>query len=293
MIISKVRRPSSAYLMVLPAMVGCLLFTLYPVCYVLYLSAFSWDLISPDKLFVGLRNYTHLLTFPDFQHVLMNSFTYMLVMVAVSISVSLVLAVWLNKRTALHSFAQTAIFTPHIISLVSVAMLWMWIMDPEYGLLNYILSWFGIPGLKWIDSPDTALLSIILVGIWKIIGYDVLLLVAGLQGIPTYIYESAKLDKASQVTTFFRITIPLLSPTLFFVLIVNIASSFQVFDSVKIMTQGGPVNSTNLLVHWIYQTGFEFYRIGEAATGSVLLFVIVALATLANFKLLSQKVHYQ
>lgn len=286
-------RLNSAYLMILPALAGCFFFTVYPVCYVVYLSTFSWDLISPDKLFIGLQNYTRLLAHPDFLHVLFNSFTYMLVMVCVSISISLVLAVWLNKKLALYSFVQTAVFTPHIISLVSVAMLWMWIMDPEYGLLNYVLSWFGIPGLKWIDSPDTALLSLILVGIWKIIGYDILLLVAGLQSIPSYIYESARLDKASRATIFFRITIPLLSPTLFFVLIVNIASSFQVFDSVKIMTQGGPVNSTNLLVHWIYQTGFEFYRIGEAATGAVFLFIIVALATLANFRLLAQKVHYQ
>jgi sn-glycerol 3-phosphate transport system permease protein len=217
----------------------------------------------------------------------------MLVMVTVSISIALVLAVWLNKRTKLHNFVQTSIFTPHIISLVSVAMLWMWIMDPEYGLLNYILGWFGIPRLQWIDNPDTALLSVIIVGIWKVIGYNVLILIAGLQSIPSYIYESAKLDKANRVTTFFKITIPLLSPTLFFLLIVTITSSFQVFDSVRVMTQGGPVNSTNVLVHWIYQTGFEFYRIGEAATGSVLLFIIVAVATFANFKLLASKIHYQ
>ncbi|MDK2910979.1 MAG: sn-glycerol 3-phosphate transport system permease protein [Bacteroidales bacterium] len=293
MVISRTKKIDTAYLYVLPAVIGCLVFTIYPVVYVMYLSTLSWDLISPDKKFVGLDNYKRLLTSPEFQQVLINSVTYMLVMVTVSISIALVLAVWLNKRTKLHNFVQTSIFTPHIISLVSVAMLWMWIMDPEYGLLNYILGWFGIPRLQWIDNPDTALLSVIIVGIWKVIGYNVLILIAGLQSIPSYIYESAKLDKANRVTTFFKITIPLLSPTLFFLLIVTITSSFQVFDSVRVMTQGGPVNSTNVLVHWIYQTGFEFYCIGEAATGSVLLFIIVAVATFANFKLLASKIHYQ
>ena len=293
MAVSRMKKNHTAYLFVLPALLGCLLFTVYPVGYVIYLSLLSWDLISPDKIFVGLDNYKNLLTSPEFQRVLLNSFTYMVVTVAISISVALLLAVWLNKRTKLHSFVQTSIFTPHIISLVSVAMLWMWIMDPEYGLLNYILSWFGGPRLLWLDSPDTALLSVMIVGIWKVIGYNVLILVAGLQSIPSYIYESAKLDMANKLTTFFKITIPLLSPTLFFLFIVNVTSSFQVFDSVRVMTQGGPVNSTNVLVHWIYQTGFEFYRIGEAATGSVFLFIIVALATFANFKLLASKVHYQ
>ncbi|MFZ5753144.1 MAG: carbohydrate ABC transporter permease [Bacillota bacterium] len=192
MAISRTKKIDTAYLYVLPAVIGCLVFTIYPVVYVMYLSMLSWDLISPDKTFVGLDNYKRLLTSPEFQQVLINSATYMLVMVTVSISIALVLAVWLNKRTKLHNFVQTSIFTPHIISLVSVAMLWMWIMDPEYGLLNYILGWLGIPGLQWIDNPDTALLSVIIVGIWKVIGYNVLILIAGLQSIPSYIYESER-----------------------------------------------------------------------------------------------------
>ncbi len=284
---------NSGCLWIFPAVVGCLVFTIYPVCYVIYLSFLSWDLISPTKTFVGLNNYKKLLTSPEFHQVLFNSTTYTVISVAASISIAMILAVWLNKRSKIHDFVQTAIFTPHIISLVSVAMLWMWIMEPDYGFLNYILSLFHLPKLLWIDSPQTALLSVILVGVWKIIGYNVVILIAGLQSIPAYIYEAAKLDKANQVTTFFKITIPLLSPTLFFLLIVNVTSSFQVFDTVRVMTQGGPVNSTNVLVHWIYQTGFEFYRIGDAATGSVILFVIMALATFANFKLLARKVHYQ
>lgn len=284
---------NSAYLYVLPALIGCLIFTIYPVFYAIYLSMLEWDLLADDKQFVGLDNYIKLLSSSEFQSVLVNSFIYMTTIVLISVSVSLVLAIWLNKRTQLHAFAQTAIFTPHIISLVSVSILWMWIMEPDYGLLNFILGLFRLPKLLWIESPNTALLSIIIVGIWKLIGYNTLILIAGLQSIPKYIYESAKLDKSGGITTFIRITVPLLSPSLFFLLIINITSSFQVFDSVHVMTQGGPVNSTNLLVHWIYQTGFEFYRIGEAATGSVFLFIIVALATFANFRLLSGKVHYQ
>lgn len=283
----------AAYLFALPAVLGCLAFTVYPVLFNFYMSLLKWDLLSGVKRFVALGNFSSLLGAPAFRAVLSSTALYMAVVVGVSVSSALILAVALNRNGSLATFAQTAIFTPHIISLVSVSILWMWIMDPEYGLLNYLLGLAGLPSLMWLESPRTALFSLMVVGVWKTMGYNTLIIIAGLQSIPQSIYESARLDKSRPLTTFMRITVPLLSPTIFFVLVVNIASSFQVFDSVLVMTQGGPLESTNLLVHWIYQTGFEYYRVGEAATGAVFLFAIVAAATFANFRLLAGRIHYR
>jgi sn-glycerol 3-phosphate transport system permease protein len=287
------RRLFAPYLYALPAVAGCLVFTVYPVLFNFYLSTLSWDLLSASRRFVGLTNFKRLLSSPSFIAILANSSLYMGAVVAASISIALVLAVALQAKSRFNTFVQSAIFTPHIISLVSVSILWMWIMDPGYGLLNFLLKSLGLPASMWLESPRTALLSLMIVGVWKTVGYNTLILLAGLQSIPPSIYEAARLDKARGAATFFRVTVPMLSPSLFFLFIVNVTSSFQVFDSVHVMTQGGPIDSTNLIVHWIYQTGFEYYRIGEAATGSVFLFLIVAVATILNFRLLSSRVHYQ
>lgn len=287
------RSALASYALVAPALAGCLLFTFYPLAYNFYLSGLKWDLLSGSRRFVGLANFTRLAGSRSFLSVLENTALYMAVVVAVSISIALVLAVSIKGGAKLNAFVQSAAFTPHIISLVSVSILWMWIMEPEYGLLNFILRSLGLPPSRWLESPASSLQSLMIVGIWKTVGYNTLVLLAGIQGIPPSVYEAARLDKAGRAATFFRVTLPLLSPSLFFLVIVNVASGFQVFDSVHVMTQGGPMNSTNLLVHWIYQTGFEYYRIGEAAAGSIFLFVIVALATALNFRLAAGRVHYQ
>ena len=274
-------------------MIGCFIFTLYPIIYIFYLSTLSWDLSSEDKKFVGLNNYIRLLQNHEFQQSLSETAVFTFFMVFLSISLALVLAVWLNQKSRVRSFVQTAMFTPYVVSLVAVSILWMWIMDYDNGLLNFVVGVLGIPKVHWLDSPSTALISLIIIQVWKTLGYNTIILISGLQSISATLYETAKLDNAGRLTTFFKITVPLLSPSLFFLLIINITSSFQVFDSINVMTQGGPVNSTNLLVFWIYQTGFQFYNIGDAATGSVFLFLIVGTVTFINFKLLNKRVHYQ
>jgi sn-glycerol 3-phosphate transport system permease protein len=287
------RSALASYALVAPAVAGCLLFTVYPLAFNFYLSGLKWDLLSGSKRFVGLANFTRLVGSRAFLSVLANTALYMAVVVVVSISLALVLAVSIKGSGRLDAFVQSAVFTPHIISLVSVSILWMWIMEPEYGLLNFLLRTLGLPPSRWLESPSSSLQSLMIVGVWKTVGYNALILLAGMQGIPPSVYEAARLDKAGRASTFFRLTLPLLSPSLFFLVIVNVAAGFQVFDSVHVMTQGGPMNSTNLLVHWIYQTGFEYYRIGEAAAGSIFLFVIVAVATVLNFRLMAGRIHYQ
>jgi len=282
-----------SYLYIAPAIIGSILFTFFPVVYVIYLSLHKIDLLAGTKRFVLFDNYIKVFKTQNFRDAVSNTFVYMIVVMTLSILLALLLAVWLNRTTKMHYFAQTATFTPHIISLVSVSMLFMWMMEPDVGLLNYMLSFLGIDKINWLGDPKIAMASVIIVSVWKVVGYNTLILLAGLQSISSEIYESAWLDHSSKINTFFKITIPLLSPSLFFLLITNMLSSFQVFDSINVMTQGGPLNSTNVLVHWIYQTGFEFFRMGEAATGSVMLLAIVMVITFLNFRLLSKRVHYQ
>lgn len=285
--------PARPYVFVLPALLIFMVFFLYPIGYMIYLSFTSWNLISPDKEFVGFANYLELFAEPEFHQVLFNTFLYTILTVSLALSIALLLALWLNKRGMLYGVVQGAVFTPYIISLVSVSLLWMWMMDPRYGLLNWVLSWFGLPPSKWLTDTGSAIYGLILVSVWKIVGYNTLVFIAGLQSIPQDIYEAAALDQASPWRKFCKITIPMLSPTLFFLLVINTINSFQVFDTVQVMTQGGPVNSTNMLVYYIYENGFDFFKIGYASAAGVVLLSVVGILTIFHFMFLSRRVHYR
>ncbi|NGP44881.1 sugar ABC transporter permease [Bacillaceae bacterium SIJ1] len=281
------------YVMIAPAVCIFLLFFIYPIFYMMYLSFFDWNFVSPDKDFVGVSNFTTLAGDEEFRQVFRNSLIYMAAVVALTISLSLLLALWLNQKARIYGFVQGAVFSPHIISLVSVALLWMWLMDTDHGLLNWVLGLFGLPKVDWLTSPDMALWSLILVAVWKGLGFNALVFIAGLQSIPPDMYEAAALDESGPVRTFFKITLPMLSPTLFFLTVINMIGSFQVFESISIMTQGGPINSTNTLVYYIYEYGFRFFKIGYASAAGVILLVMLAILTIAYFKLMERKVHYR
>ncbi|MEW9672365.1 carbohydrate ABC transporter permease [Ammoniphilus sp. 3BR4] len=281
------------YMMITPAMIVFMMFFIYPIFYMIYLSLFEWNFVSPTKQFVGFQNYIQLFQDQGFLEVLKNSFIYTILTVLFSITLSLMLAIRLNRPGALYGFVQAAIFSPHIISLVSVAMLWLWLMEPSYGLLNWVLGFFGLPGLEWISHPNTALLSLVLVAVWKGVGFNALVFIAGLQSIPKDIYEAAELDQSKRFTTFYKLTLPMLSPTLFFLIIINMINSFQVFETIDIMTKGGPINSTNTLVYFIYENGFRFFKIGYASAAGVILLVVISILTVIYFRLVAKKVHYR
>jgi sn-glycerol 3-phosphate transport system permease protein len=172
-------------------------------------------------------------------------------------------------------------------------MIWAWVMDPQYGLLNWFIGLFGFGKVAWLSSQSTSLLSLVIVAVWKGLGYNTLVFIAGLQSIPKDIYEAAALDRSKPWTTFRKLILPMLSPTVFFLVIINMIGSFQVFETIAIMTQGGPVNSTNTLVYYIYEYGFRFFKIGYASAAGVILLFIVGALTIIYFKLLSKRVHYQ
>lgn len=281
------------YLLISPAMIFLCTFVVYPIINLVNLSFTDWNMISPIKRNVGLRNYQTLFKRPDFVQAMGNTAIYTVAMVVLLLAGSVLLAVWINKKSKLNAATQAAIFTPHIISLVSVAMVWQWLMEPNVGVLNTILRFVGLQPLMWLERSETALMSVIIVSFWNSIGYYTLVVLSSLQSIPVDLYEAAELDNASKAKTFFKITLPMISPQLFFLLIVITISSFKVFDTINIMTNGGPAGSTNVLAYYIYQYAFSYMRIGYASAAGTVLLIILALLTIVYFKALSRRVHYQ
>lgn len=282
------------YLYLAPAMVCFLLFFFYPIGSIIYLSFQDWSLINLDEMeWVGLQNYSDLIADKDFRQVLGNTAVFTAATVGLGLAISFLLALWLNRKARMYGVIQATVFSPHIISLVSVSMLWMWLMDPQFGLLNAALEAVGLPGYTWLTDPKSSLLSLIIVSIWKGVGYNTLIFIAGLQSIPGDIYEAAALDHSPWWRTLTRITVPMLSPTIFFLLIINTITSFQAFDTIAIMTQGGPINSTNMLVYYIYEQGMDFYNGGLASAASVILLILVAILTAVHFLVMSKRVHYR
>lgn len=281
------------YALIAPAMAFLIVFTVYPCINLVYLGFTDWNLVRPVKRFVGWQNYQTLFKRPDFAQALRNTAVYTVAMVVLLIVGSLLLAMWLKDNKKLNFVAQAAIFTPHIISLVSVSMVWQWLMEPKVGVLNTILRFLGLTPLQWLESSKTALMSVIIVSFWKSIGYYTLVVLSALQNIPAEIYEAAELDSASKWRTFYKITFPMISPQLFFLLIIITINSFKVFDTINIMTNGGPAGSTNVLAYYIYQYAFSYMMIGYASAAGTILLLILSVLTVLYFRVFSNRVHYQ
>ncbi len=271
-----------ALLMLLPNIVGFLMFLLLPVLATFVISFSSWNL-SDSFQFNGIDNYKELFQDPVFKQVLGNTFYFTLVSVPIGIALSLFLAVFLNQKLALIRFYRAAFFIPVISSMVAITVIWQWIYNPEFGLLNYALSWFGIDGPTWITSPKWAMPAVIITSIWKSLGFNMLIFLAGLQSISEDYYEAADIDGATWFTKFWSITLPLLSPTTFFVTVISIINSFQVFDMIALLTQGGPARSTSVLVYYIFQNAFQYFQMGYASAMAYILFIIVLIVTFVQF----------
>jgi len=280
------------YMMVAPAVIILVTFYIYPIGYNIYLSFFSWNMRGPMK-YVGLNNYIELFSSSDFFQTLMNTIWYMVMEVSLVMAIALSLALFLKKNTLINRFIQTISFTPNIISLVSVSLIWMWLMNSDKGLFNYMLSLFGVDPVGWLTDKKMALFSIVLVSVWKAVGFNTLIILSALGSIPAYLYEAAALDNASKRSIFFDITLKMISPTLFFLVLVNIIGSFQAFETISVMTNGGPSNSTNTLIYSIYKQSSEYYRVGYASAIAVVLMGIVGIITFVYFKVLNKKVHYR
>ena len=283
------------YLLVAPAMAGIALFVIYPMVNLVYMSFFKVNQMNPDKnKFVLFDNYTKMFRTSAFQKAMVNTGYYALFSVVIILALALLLSVWLaGRRTKFHSFVQGCAFLPHVISLVSIGLVFQQMLDPDFGVFNAILDALGLPALSWLRSSDTAVGSIVFVNVWKSVGYYTLILIAAIQSIPDSIYEAAALDNAGKIKVFFKITLPMISPQIFFVLIVLSIGSFKIFDLISIMTAGGPNNASTSLVYYIYANVFQDFDVGRAAAAGVVLRGLVGVMTVLYFVGLAKKVHYQ
>ena len=266
----------AAFWFLFPCLAGCGIFIIIPVFASFGLSFFDWNLLNTPK-FVGLENYKYLLSEPSFYKVLSNTVIYAIFTTIFAVIIPLFLADILNNKFKFSDMFKTAYFIPFITPMLVIALIWEWIFDPNIGLMNFILR----TNIQWLYDQSTAMFAVILVSVWKLIGYNTVMLIGGYAGINSSLSESAQIDGANKIQTFFKITLPLLSPVIFFVVIITTISSFQVFDLIYLMTQGGPEGATDVLVYWLYKNAFEYFEIGRASAAAYILFIIIfALSTL-------------
>lgn len=261
-------------LFILPAIVGTFIFIVIPTIASFALSFADWDLLNEIK-YVGLQNYYEIFTDKVFVKILINTFVYSISVTAFGVIIPLILACILNSKIWFKDFYKTAYFIPFVTPMIVSAIVWEWIFDPNIGCLNQFLHLH----INWLYDTNFAMPALIIVSVWKLIGYNMIIFLAGLTGINSELLEASKIDGANAIQTFTKITIPLLSPTIFFVVIITAISSFQVFDLIYLMTQGGPLDSTNVIVYAIYKNAFEYFRIGKASALAYVLFVIIFILT--------------
>jgi multiple sugar transport system permease protein len=274
-----------------PSLIGLTLFTLIPIISSLGLTLFQWDMLTPPK-FVGLANFGDLLHSDSFWQALLHTLTFIIGYIPLVLALGLGTALLLDRKLRGVAIFRTLFFIPVVSAWVAVALIWVWLLNPQYGLLNYLLGLVGIHGPAWLYDPRWAMPAIILTSVWKDIGFVMVMYLAGLQGIPEQFYEAAAIDGASGWQRFRHITVPLLSPTTFFALIISLINSFQVFDQVWIMTAGGPVGSTTVLVEQIVRQAFSYGNMGYAAALSWVLFLLVFGVTLLQTRMERQWVTY-
>ena len=288
------RETIAGYLFLLPNLVGFAIFTAFAVVASAAISLTTWDLLS-DPVFVGFDNYVELLTDdPLFRTVLWNTLYFTVVSVPASTAIALGLAMLFNTGLKAIPLFRTAYFLPVITATVVVALVWRWFFNPDFGILNYVLYELGVDTPpNWLASRTWAMPSVIILSVWKQVGYNMVIFLAGLQAIPATLYEAAAIDGAGRWNRFRNITLPMLTPTTFFVLVISIINSLQVFDAVLVLTDGGPANATRTMVFHIWEEAFVFLEMGYAAAVAWILFLLVFLVTLVQWKLQGRWVHYE
>ena len=288
----------AGYFFVAPSLIFLLAFVIVPIFGALYYSLTDYDLMSAPK-FAGLKNYRNLLSDTRYPRSVTNTLYFAFGTVPTGVVTSLLLAVLINRRIrGIYTF-RALFYMPVVSSFVSVALIWLWLYEPQFGLLNEVFESVGLPRLKWLRSAPTAMLAIILMSVWKNMGLNMVIYLAGLQGIPPHLYEAAEIDGAGRLSTFFRITLPMLAPTTFFVVIVYFIGALQLFVQVFIMTTGannetfgGPLDSTIPVVILAYVNAFAYLKMGIAAAMSFVLFIVIAAITVINARLLKYDVGF-
>jgi multiple sugar transport system permease protein len=275
----------AAILFLFPALVILSVFNFYPIAAVLRLSLYKWDNLGPVKTFIGLANYQALLRSDRFWNSIVVTLEYTVAVTALSIAAGLVLAVLLNnRRLVLRSFWRSLYFLPSVTPTVAAAMVWMLIFNPSFGYANVLLRLLGIQGPNWLADQAWALPTLMLLGVWRRLGFNFIIYLAALQAIPSDYYESAEVDGANAWQRFLRITVPLVNPTTVMLVILGVIDSFLVFDQVMVLTRGGPANATEVIGFWMYLNAFSFFKMGYGAAISVVMFLVIAAFTVLQWR---------
>jgi multiple sugar transport system permease protein len=285
------RRTITGYIFISPFILGVLLWVLIPALTAIWLTFHEWNLISPAR-YIGLDNVYRLGGDKLLWQALKVTSVYTIVSVPLSLVISFGLALLINQQVRGIAFFRTIFYLPSIMPVVAAAVLWSWVFNTEFGLLNAVLHYADLPKIRWLQEPGWALPALILMSLWNV-GGPMIIFLAGLQGIPEVFYEAAKIDGASRLAQLRYITIPLMTPTILFNLVIGIIYSFQAFTAALIMTGGGPQNATMFLVLYLYRVGFRFLEMGYAATLSWVLFFILMVLTWLVFKTIGRQVYYQ
>ena len=275
-----------------PTLIGLAVLSAGPILATLAISLTKWDLFTAPKL-IGFDNYAALVTDDRFLKALRNTFFYTIVSVPVGLTIALGLAIALNTKVRGIAFIRTAYFLPVVTSTIAIALVWQWIYSADAGLLNQVLGVVGIPSQKWLSDPTLAMPAIIAMSIWQGLGVNVIIFLAGLQAIPSDLLDAASVDGAGSRARLRHVTLPLLTPAVFFTGVLSLIASFQVFDQVFVLAKPRPTEATITVVYFIYENGFKFFKMGYASAASWILFLIVALFTAVYFRSQNRWVHYQ
>jgi len=287
------REEREFYLFITPWLIGFLLFSLIPILASLFISMSEWSMLSAPT-WKGLSNYIHIFGHdPLFQKTLTNTLYYTCLSVPLGIVLAMLIAILLNQKVRGMTLFRTIFYIPSLVTGVSVAVLWAWLLNPQFGLVNhFLMTFFHIKGPEWLFNTKTAMPAMILMSLWGI-GGSMVIYLAGLQGIPEHLYEAAEIDGAGAVGRFFNITVPMLTPTIFFNLIMGIIGSMQTFTQFFVMTNGGPANATLVYVLYLYRQAFQYFQMGYACALAWILFLVILLVTLLQFWGAGRWVYYE
>ena len=278
----------AGYIFILPALVGTFVFIIIPIFCSFGLSFTKWNLLNEIK-FIGFQNYKDVFTEPALLKIIINTFVYAISTTIFGVIIPLILAYIINLKIKGSEFFKTAYFLPFVTPMIVIGIIWEWIFDPNIGILNSILKLH----INWLYDTNFAMPALIIVSVWKLIGYNMIIFLSGFSTLNNDLLEASKIDGANEYETFKYVTVPLLSPTIFFVVIITAISSFQVFDLIYVMTQGGPLDSTNVLVYSIYKNAFEYFNIGKASALAYVLFAIILVLTLFQWHIRKKLVYLE
>jgi multiple sugar transport system permease protein len=282
----------SPYLLVLPALAFIFVFLFWPVLYSLFISAFDWQLGAGSRYYVGFENYIRLFSASDFRRSVANTAVYSGSVSIASIALGLLLALAVRNLERFKAFYQSAFFLPVAATMAAMAVVWAFMFEPSIGIVTQLAGAVGIAQRNWLNDDLTAMIAVILVGIWHSTGYAMVLFLAGLTSIPRELHEAAAIDGAPALEQFRWITWPLLSPTTLFVVVIMTVNALKAFDSVKVLTDGGPLGATQVLSHLLYEEGFRYFDTGYASAIAVVFFVILLVLALVQVRIMERQVHY-